>query len=86
MVEREGDPRREEKELLVIERELSLRVEHAMVEEKRREEQRECTMYNVVEFVMLMLLSMNDVIYQKTNKVLFGFSFSVTPSLTLCVR
>lgn len=58
MVEREGDPRREEKELLVIERELSLRVEHAMVEEKRREEQRECTMYNVVEFVMLMLLSM----------------------------
>lgn len=36
MVEREGDPRREEKELLVIDRELSLRVEHAMVEEKRR--------------------------------------------------
>lgn len=37
MVEREGDPRREEKELLVIERELSLRVEHAMVEEKNKE-------------------------------------------------
>lgn len=52
MVEREGDRRREEKELLVIDRELSLRVEHAMVEEKRREEK------NKESVLCIMLLSL----------------------------